>query len=75
LDPSLCPNTGTPVPGGLGFREASLLLHMLAASGKRVVGCDLVEVAPGDGDWDANVGARVLFRLCMAALQSAGPAG
>lgn len=72
LDPSLCPNTGTPVPGGLGFREASLLLHTLAASGKRIVGCDLVEVAPGagHGDWDANVGARVLFRLCMAALQS-----
>lgn len=75
LDPSLCPNTGTPVPGGLGFREASLLLHMLAASGKRVVGCDLVEVAPGEGDWDANVGARVLFRLCMAALESVGSGG
>ena len=72
LDPSLCPNTGTPVPGGLGFREASLLLDMLARSGKRIVGCDLVEVTPGaEGDeWDANVGARVLFRLCMAALLS-----
>ena len=72
LDPSLCPSTGTPVPGGLGFREASLLLHVLAESGKRIVGCDLVEVAPGaaGNDWDANVGARVLFRLCMAALGS-----
>ncbi len=72
LDPSLCPNTGTPVPGGLGFREASLLLHTLAVSGRRIVGCDLVEVAPGaEGNrWDANVGARVLFRLCMAALHS-----
>lgn len=77
LDPSLGPNTGTPVPGGLGFREASLLLHTLARSGKRIVGCDLVEVAPGadGGDWDANVGARVLFRLCMAALQSGGSSG
>ena len=72
LDPSLCPNTGTPVPGGLGFREASLLLHTLATSGRRIVGCDLVEVAPSaDGsNRDANVGARVLFRLCMAALKS-----
>lgn len=70
LDPSLCPHTGTPVPGGLGFREASLLLGTLARSGRRIVGCDLVEVAPGpDGsEWDANVGARVLFRLCLAAL-------
>jgi agmatinase len=71
LDPSLCPHTGTPVPGGLGYREASLLLDTLARSGKRIVGCDLVEVAPGaEGDeWDANVGARMLFRLCMAALR------
>lgn len=70
LDPSLCPHTGTPVPGGLGFREASLVLETLAKSGSRIVGCDLVEVAPGgEGDeWDANVGARALFRLCMAAL-------
>lgn len=72
LDPLLCPHTGTPVPGGLGFREASLLLDLLSRSGRRIVGCDLVEVAPGpDGDeWDANVGARVLFRLCMAALRT-----
>lgn len=72
LDPSLCPSTGTPVPGGLGFREASLLLDAVARSGKRIVGCDLVEVTPGpEGDeWDANVGARILFRLCMAAIVS-----
>lgn len=74
LDPSLCPNTGTPVPGGLGFREASLLLDVLSRSGRRIVGCDLVEVTPGAGgdEWDANVGARVLFRLCMAAVASRG---
>ncbi len=66
LDPALCPHTGTPVPGGLSWREVSLLLATLAASGRRVVGFDLVEVAPGpDGDeWDANVGARILYRLC-----------
>lgn len=70
LDPSLCPHTGTPVPGGLGFREASTLLETLARSGRKIVGCDLVEVAPGEdgSEWDANVGARMLFRLCMAAL-------
>ncbi|MBK7404777.1 MAG: agmatinase family protein [Phycisphaerales bacterium] len=75
LDPSLCPHTGTPVPGGLGFREASLLLDRLSRSGRRVVGCDLVEVAPGpEGDeWDANVGARMLFRLCMSALAACSP--
>jgi agmatinase len=65
LDPALCPHTGTPVPGGLAFEEATYLLSRLAASGKRIIGFDLVEVAPGPhGDWDANVGARLLWHLC-----------
>jgi len=74
LDPSLCPNTGTPVPGGLGWHEAMLWLEALAASGRRVVGLDLCEVAPGPGGdpegvgWDAIVGARLLYRLIGAAL-------
>lgn len=71
LDPALCPNTGTPVPGGLGFVEACLVLETLARSGRRIVGFDLVEVAPGDRDadeWDANVGARLLYKLCGFAL-------
>jgi len=64
LDPALCPHTGTPVPGGLGFHEASALLGMVAQSGRRIVGFDLNEVAPGpDDEWDANVGARVLYKL------------
>lgn len=70
LTPDHCPNTGTPVPGGLTFAEVSHLLATLAASGKRVVGFDLCEVAPatGDGEWNANVGARVLYKLMGCAL-------
>ncbi|MBK6752695.1 MAG: agmatinase family protein [Flavobacteriales bacterium] len=65
LDPTLCPHTGTPVPGGLAFEEATYLLSRLAASGKKIIGFDLVEVSPGaHGDWDANVGARLLWHLC-----------
>ena len=65
LDPSLCPHTGTPVPGGMSFNQATLLLDALKKSGKQVVGFDLVEVCPGPEDeWDANVGARVLYKLC-----------
>ena len=65
LDPTLCPHTGTPVPGGFAFEEATYLLSRLAASGKKVIGFDLVEVTPGPhGDWDANVGARLLWHLC-----------
>jgi len=67
LEPALCPHTGTPVPGGLTFPQAALILSLLRESGRRVVGFDLVEVAPGaagEPELDANVGARVLYKLC-----------
>lgn len=68
LDPSLCPHTGTPVPGGLTFREMGVLLDALARSKREIVGFDLVEVCPGpEGEWDASVGARVLYKLCGVA--------
>lgn len=72
LDPSLCPHTGTPVPGGLDFGELTLLLDAVVRSGRRIVGFDLCEVAPGpDGrEWDANVGARVLYKMLGFALRS-----
>ena len=64
LDPTLCPNTGTPVPGGLQFEEATYLLSRVAKK-RKVIGFDMVEVSPGKhDDWDANVGARLLFHLC-----------
>lgn len=71
LDPALCPHTGTPVPGGLAFAEAVHLLTAVVESGRRIVGFDLVEVAPGEDEWDANVGARLLYKLCGAALAGA----
>ncbi|MBT3222944.1 MAG: agmatinase family protein [Proteobacteria bacterium] len=61
LDPSLCPNTGTPVPGGLSWREALVLLEVLGKSGRRIVGFDICEV--GGAEWDAIVGSRLLFKL------------
>lgn len=72
LDPSYCPSTGTPVPGGLSFDEACFILEELAASGRKVVGFDLTEVCPSpDGDeWDANVGARLLYKLCGCVVKS-----
>ncbi len=74
LDPALCPHTGTPVPGGLTLHEASALVGMVVGSGRRIVGFDLNEVAPGPvGDeWDANVGARLLYKLIGWTLLSQG---
>lgn len=64
LSPEYCPSTGTPVPGGLSFDQANYLLRSVAQSGRRIVGFDLNEVAPGPTDWDGNVGARLLYKLC-----------
>ncbi|WP_432671801.1 agmatinase family protein [Flavobacterium sp. SM2513] len=63
--PWYAPNTGTPVPGGFSFEEATYLLSKLGESGKEIIGFDLVEVAPGENDdWDGNVGARMLYHMC-----------
>jgi len=71
LDPKLCPNTGTPVPGGLEYEQALYLVRMLAESGRAIIGFDVNEVAPGDEDeWDANVGARLLYRLANLTAKS-----
>lgn len=67
-----CPNTGTPVPGGFSFEQATYLFNKLADSGKEIIGFDLVEVAPGETEWDANVGARMLFHLCGVVAKNNG---
>jgi len=70
LDPTLCPHTGTPVPGGLSWNEAIGLLRAIVRAKKRIVGLDLCEVAPGETEWDANVGARLLYKMIGFALLS-----
>jgi agmatinase len=75
LDPKLCPSTGTPVPGGLEFSEAVFIIRELVRSGRKIIGFDLNEVAPSgvDGDeWDANVGMRLLYKLCGWHFESLG---
>ena len=73
LDPKLCPNTGTPVQGGLETEEVFYLLKQLFLSGRKMIGFDLNEIGISETDWDANVGAHVLFKLCnlMVAFNSA----
>ena len=74
LEPTLCPGTGTPVPGGLTFAQAVALLEGVLRAGKKIVGFDLNEVAPGaDGsEWDGNVGARLLYKMIGYTLLSQG---
>lgn len=64
LDPKLCPHTGTPVQGGLETEQVFYLLHKVHLSGRKIVGFDLNEVGVSHDEWDENVGARVLYKLC-----------
>lgn len=68
LDPAFCPKTGTPVPGGLSFNEITYLIQKVVESKRKIVGFDLVEVGPDE--WDANVGARLLYTMACAAIES-----
>lgn len=45
LDPVYAPGVGTPVQGGLTYREAHLACELIAETG-RLAGLDLVEVNP-----------------------------
>lgn len=75
LDPRFCPNTGTPVPGGLDFPEVIYIINELVRAKKTIVGFDLVEVAPHPkktDEWDANVGMRLLYKMTSATLASQG---
>ncbi len=72
IDPAFAPGTGTPVPGGLTSREALQLVRGLA--GVRLVGMDLVEIAPplDHADMTCHLGASLLFEgLALLALRKA----
>ena len=64
LDPKLCPNTGTPVQGGFETEQVFYLFSRLLRSGRKLIGFDLNEVGVSHNEWDENVGARCLFKLC-----------
>lgn len=67
LDVRYCPNTGTPVPGGMDYDDALFLINKVAESGRKIVGFDVNEVSPGKDEWDANVGARLLYNIAAIA--------
>ena len=69
LDPKLCPTTGTPVPGGLELEEAFYLIRQVADRCE-IIGFDVCEVGPDE--WDGNVAARIVYKLCsLMALSTA----
>jgi agmatinase len=76
LDPAFAPGTGTPVPGGVASRELFTILRGLA--GARLVGMDVVEIAPGldHADLTCHLGAHLLYEgLALVALRSRAAEG
>jgi len=65
LDPAVAPGVGTPVPGGLTYREAHLAAELIAESG-RMIGLDIVEVNPILDD--RNCTATVAVEIALSAL-------
>ena len=75
LDPKLCPNCGTPVAGGLETDQVMYLVKKIIRSGRRLIGFDLCEVGVDEKEWDSNVGARILWKLCnLLVLSNTQPA-
>ena len=70
LDPKLCPNTGTPVHGGFEIEQLSYLFKLILQSGRKIIGFDLNETGVSETEWDANVAARILFKLCNLLVES-----
>ena len=64
MDPKLCPHTGTPVPGGFEVEQIFYLLKKVHQAGKRIIGFDLNETGVSANEWDENVSARILYKLC-----------
>lgn len=60
LEPHYCPNTGTPVPGGLSFWDILQVVDAIHKLGKKIVGLDLVETG-GTGYTDGFTAAKLLY--------------
>lgn len=66
LQPYLCPGTGTPVPGGLGFWNILQILDSIHESGRKLVGFDLVE-SGGSSYIDGFTSAKLLYLIASRA--------
>ena len=64
LDPAVIPATGTPEPGGLSWHQALAMIESVAASGRRIVGFDVVELAPDGSSRPSDfAAARLVYNI------------
>ncbi|APJ12830.1 agmatinase [Bacillus safensis] len=67
LDPAHAPGTGTVDAGGITSKELLASIHAIAGSDVKVVGADLVEVAPvyDHSDQTANTASKLLREMLL----------
>ena len=71
LDSSLVPSTGTPEPGGVDWYTACEILRELDAAGRRIVGTELLELMPREGQHASDFAcARLASRMLLTGLRS-----
>ncbi len=64
FDPAIIPATGTPEPDGFSYNETLDIFRILRRQGKRIVGFDLVELAPIKGLHHPNLtAAKLVYKI------------
>lgn len=64
FDPSLVPATGTPEPGGLDWYTVNELCRRVLASGRKLIGFDVNELLPQEGQHASNfLAAKLVYRI------------
>lgn len=63
LTPQYCPNTGTPVPGGLDFSQVTYLIKQLVKSKRTIVGFDIVETNGPDNSIDIISATHMCYQI------------
>jgi len=71
FDPAVMPGTGTPEPGGLNWYDALMLLENICQE-RKVIGFDVVELAPIPGSHISEFTAAKLVYSIMAMINSGG---
>jgi agmatinase len=68
LDPSVMPGTGTPVPGGLNYRQMVALIKQIGTS-KKVIAADITELAKIPGTQVSEfTAAKIAVKLLIYCL-------
>lgn len=64
FDPAIMPSTGTPEPDGFLYAETLQLLRKVRSAGKRIIGFDIVELAPVENCYHPDLTtARLLYKM------------